>query len=99
MSFWETEFAMLPRIPTPGRDRSIDYVGKFAASRKQPSEKNSSKSRGAGPEFLPGEKPLQFGLKEPAPSPHRIGLGLGFITAVFLLASLLFAFLLWMQSW
>jgi hypothetical protein len=97
MSFLETEFAMLPRIPTPGRDRSIDYVGKFAASRKQRSEKNSSKSGGAGPEFLPGEKPLQFGLKEPAPSPHRIGLG--FITAVFLLASLLFAFLLWMQSW
>ena len=88
---------MLPGIPTPGRERSIDYVGKFAASRKQRSEKNSSKSGGAGPEFLPGEKPLQFGLKEPAPSPHRIGLG--FITAVFLLASLLFAFLLWMQSW
>ncbi|MEN8679909.1 MAG: hypothetical protein ABF391_07625 [Akkermansiaceae bacterium] len=88
---------MLPGIPTPGRERSIDYVGKFAASRKQRSKQNSSKTGGAGPQFLPGEKPLQFGLNEPAPSPHRIGLG--FITAVFLLASLLFAFLLWMQSW
>lgn len=88
---------MPPRIPTPGRKRTKNYPEKYADSRKLRSEKSSNTSSSPSLEFLPGEKPLEFGLNEPSPSPHRTGLG--FVSPIFLTGLLLMAFIIWMQGW